>query len=801
MKEGVWKIVFEGNLFDGQRPEIVKKRLTSLFNTDLAKVERLFQEGQVIIKSGIDYRTALRFQAAFQKTGAKCRIIQIEKAPSKAEKRDKTETDIPPTSLSTDKVLGAFQGDIGSVEVSRPRKIGLLLVSIGMLLLPLLYIALILMIGYGIYYHATENIYIIAHMGVWERLALLVLAYLAPMVFGTILIVFMIKPIFAPRPIEAKSISLNPYKEEVLFDFVHKISGIVRAPMPRTIEINCDVRASVGFNIGVISLLEEDLVLKFGLPLVAGLNTRQFAGVVARELGHFSHLTGKRLSFIIRSINHWFSQIVLVRDIWDERLEKWSGDAHFGLRAILNIARFFVWITRKSMWVFMKAGHLTSCFLIRHMEFNADRIQARVAGSKQFADTCLRLNTLNIAYEQASADLREARSNKRLVDNLPDLVLSNNNRIPALTKVHLKRHPSDKDRIVNALKENARGIFRLEVPARLLFSGFDNLSREATKHYYRNRIGLTVSDDSMVSVQAFTRYKDDLLHGHGGLEHYFTDTFGVLRPLPIQPRPEIQGKPLKQRIDSLLKTLHLAKKVAPKTLQVLKKYERVSWRALTMLQAKSLQQANLSIDTRSFQLTDDSKEVVERALNMALSEKSAADSLLRKVEALLATRFELALSLLGVPHISKRIDDAEELREESATLLNAYPSFSSAIAPFDELRQAYILLTSLSYNCLDNQDNDTVVEMIQDMKTECKGHLVALYSQLKDAAYPFEHTQVDVSIAEYMMEEDPEYLEQGAVLEICESVIDKMLAFHARLLGRLAIIAKTVEEAVGVKKT
>jgi len=91
--------------------------------------------------------------------------------------------------------------------------------------------------------------------------------------------------------------------------------------------------------------------------------------------------------------------------------------------------------------------------------------------------------------------------------------------------------------------------------------------------------------------------------------------------------------------------------------------------------------------------------------------------------------------------------------------------------------------------------------MIQDMKAECKGHLVALYSQLKDAAYPFDHTQVGISIAEYMMGDDPEYLEQGAVLQICESVMDKMFAFHARLLGRLAIIAKTVEEAVGVKKT
>ena len=93
------------------------------------------------------------------------------------------------------------------------------------------------------------------------------------LVFGTILIIFMIKPILAPRPIKAGSISLNPYKEEVLFDFIRKISGIVRAPIPRRIEIDCDANASASFNIGFIILFEEDLVLKLGLPLVAGLNT------------------------------------------------------------------------------------------------------------------------------------------------------------------------------------------------------------------------------------------------------------------------------------------------------------------------------------------------------------------------------------------------------------------------------------------------------------------------------------------------------------------------------------------------
>jgi len=816
----VWKIIFEGNLFDGQKQEIVKKRLASLFNTDLAKVERLFQGGKVTIKSGIDYRTALKFQDLIQKTGAKCRVIQIEKAPSKAEasakrtppSQEKTKTDISSTSLSTDNLLDAFQGDIDPIELSRPYNIRLPLVGIVMVLLPLLYIALILMISYGIYYHATENIDLVVHMKIWEKLAFLTFGYVAPLVFGTILIIFMIKPILAPRPIKAGAISLNPYKEKVLFDFIRKISGIVRAPIPRRIEIDCDVNASASFNIGFISLFEEDLVLKLGLPLVAGLNTRQFAGVLAHELGHFSSITGMRLNFIIRKINHWFSQTLCVRDIWDEKLEKWSEEADLGFRPIIYIARFFVWITRKIIGIFVKTGHLTSCFLIRQMEFDADRFQTRVAGSKQFADICLRLKALNIASEQASADLREVRDNMRLADNLPDLILSNKDRITPLSEAHFKRHiidsetgfldsrPSDKDRIVSALKEKAKGIFRLEVPAKLLFSDFNNLSRDATIFYYRNEINITVTGDNLISVQAFNRYKHDLLQGHDVLEHYFSGIYTVLRPLPIQLHPGMEKKTLQQRIDSLLKKLYLAKEMAPRILQALKNYESANEKALTMLQAKLLLQANLSMDKESFQLTDCSEEGIEKALNKALSEKSAADSLLCKVEGLLANRLELALSLLKVPDSSKNIKDADELKEESERLINAYLPFSSVVAILDELGRTYVSVTSLAYNYLNNQDNETLSEMIQKMKADCKGHIADLYSRLKDIPYPFDHAQGDISVAEYMIENDPEEIDEGAVLKICESVIDKMFTLHAELLGRLAVISGTVEEAVLPKK-
>jgi len=802
MAKDAWKIIFEGVLFDGQKPEIVKERLASLFQADLTKIERLFQGDQVIIKSGIDYQTALKFQAAFQKTGAKCRVIQMEEALPEHEK------DVPSTSLSTDEVLSSFQDDIDPIEVSLPYKIGIPFVGAIIMLLPLLYIALIVLIGYGTYYHATENIDIIVDMRIWEKLALLIFVYILPLVIGTILTIFMIKPIFAPRPVKDQAIPLNPYKEELLFDFIQRISGIVGAPMPRRIEINCDMHVSARFDIGVISLFNEELVLRFGLPLVADLNARQFAGILAHELGHFSQVIHKRLAFIIRSINNLLSQVVFVRDRWDEKLEKWSRDAHRAFRALLSIARFFVWITRKILWIFMKAGHLASYLLIRKMELHADRYQIRVAGSKQFADTCLRRHTLSIASDQAFADLREEQKNNRLVDNLPDLILSKSDRLPSLTEVHCKQHmienktglfenqSSDRDRIINALRENAQGIFGLEIPAKLLFSDFNTLAQEATMNYYQNMIGITISDDSLVSVQAFNKYRDDLLYGDDGLERYLLDASRVLRPLPIQPRPGIKQRPPRERIDSLLKAMNLANKWTPQTSEIFKKYKTASKKERSMLQAKLLLEANVSIDVESFRLKDGSEEVVEGELHVALSDRSAADSLLQKVESLLASRFALAFSLLETPRTSQYIKDAKELKKEYETLCNAYLSFSSSTELLEELWQVYSSLISLGYHYLDNQENETLAEMIKNIKMECRGHLAMLYGQLKEIPYPFDFSHVDLSVAQYMIEKDPEKINERALLKICESVVDRMFTFHDKLLNRLAVIVRTVEKTM-----
>ena len=72
---------------------------------------------------------------------------------------------------------------------------------------------------------------------------------------------------------------------------------------------------------------------------------------------------------------------------------------------IFYLARFCVWITRKILWLLMLLGHIVAGFMLRQMEFDADRYEARLAGSDTFECTCRQLRVLGIAWHGAQVDL------------------------------------------------------------------------------------------------------------------------------------------------------------------------------------------------------------------------------------------------------------------------------------------------------------------------------------------------------------------------------------------------------------
>ncbi len=194
-------------------------------------------------------------------------------APSAPSKR------IDPAALGK-AVPPRLEGPPGSVFY----RLGLLLVAVAMVLLPLAYLGLVGLAGYGVYWHATEHTSWLAGAGVRLRL----LVYAAPIVAGAIVVFFLLKPLFSKPVVSEEFRPLRKEEAPLLFALVRRVAAAVGAPAPDRIDVDCQVNASAGRHRHEGG---KQLVLTVGLPLVAGLSLRELTGVIPRD----AYLTSFRM--------------------------------------------------------------------------------------------------------------------------------------------------------------------------------------------------------------------------------------------------------------------------------------------------------------------------------------------------------------------------------------------------------------------------------------------------------------------------------------------------------------------------
>jgi Zn-dependent protease with chaperone function len=419
--------------------------------------------------------------------------------------------------LTEAELMAAFAGPLERVRVPIAYRLGIVLVAAVMVVLPLIYLGLIAAVSYGVYYHAINHTGLLSVGGGSRVRSIMLLVYAAPLFIGPVMILFMVKPLFARPAKQERSRSLTRQGELLLFAFVDRVCETVGAPQPKRIDVNCDVNASAGFRRGTWSMLGNDLVLTIGLPLVAGLSVREFGGVLAHEFGHFAQGAGMRLSYLVRIIANWFLRVVYQRDAWDQWLDEVGHELDIRIGWVVMLAQLGVMIGRGLLWVLMHVGFLVAGVLLRQMEFDADRYEARFGGSEAFARTTRTMQRLMASSQLANAQMMEHLDGERLVADLPALVLLNARTIPPETAATIDKeiaasktgwfdtHPSDRDRLAAAEKLASPGIFHLDRPARELLHDFAAQSKATTWDLYLASFGPKVPRDALVPVPEFAR--------------------------------------------------------------------------------------------------------------------------------------------------------------------------------------------------------------------------------------------------------------------------------------------------------
>jgi Zn-dependent protease with chaperone function len=702
----------------------------------------------------------------------------------------------------------AFNGEVSRTKIGPLYSAGLGIVAFAMVLLPLIYIALIVLAAWLVLLHLKYDTWIFSGGGghVFIRL----IAYLGPAVAGGILVFFMIKPFFAAKVKTPEPITLDKDKEPLLFAFVQKICRLIGAPAPCRIDVDCQVNASASLRRGLWS---KDLVLTIGLPLASGLEMRQFAGVLAHEFGHFAQGAGMRLTYIIRKINFWFARVVYERDEWDLKLEHSAKGTDWRIGIVLHAARGCVWLTRRILWALMQAGHAISCFMLRQMEYDADSYETKIAGSDAFEQTASRLRILGVATQVAYEDVRQSWASSRLPENLPLLIDHKANTLPAEIQQKVSSseagkktgwfdtHPCDADRVKAARQLNEPGVFRLTEPAARLFSNFSELSKTVTRHQYEKHLELEFTEQNLMSAEEILRESTASAQADAMVRKYYGSVNMSLKPL--LPSEELKPiSPGENAAEGWRKA-----RLAPETLRA--EAEKISAecdeqhkRLSTLIVAESLAKAGFKLDTEPFDLPARALSAHEQeiAARMLLEETRAAlSNHLTKLEPFMTAlqnrvtlSLRLALARASVPdevNASEITELARVLAAVAAEMPNAHDIASQLNA-----------FLSLAQNRGNHSQPQLVDQVLSELSARLRPLVAGIQERLQKVNYPFPHPRSPLTVADYARYEKPAELDLKRLYLDCNAHVDRLFALHYRLVGKILVYADAAESEGGVAR-
>lgn len=383
-------------------------------------------------------------------------------------------------------------------------RLAALIVALVDLTLPCIYFAIIAGAAYLTFRHATVN-YTIMNSSGDPRARLF--AYGAPLFVGIAFLCFLLKPLLSPKAKRPKRVEVTRETQPLLFLFIEQICKAIRAPLPAVVYVDCQVNASAGPRKGLFSVLNKDLALTVGLPLVSGLSMNEFAALLAHEFAHFRQGSANALHYLIYAVNRWFSRLVFERDGLDEML---LSGRHGGEGCMFAMTRLVIGITRVILFILMVISRALSCVLLRQQEYDADKHGACLAGADSVGAVLVHAALLDVSAQAAYAHLEESFDKFALAQDFPMLVKARRLTMPQeiLENVTAKileqsgglfsTHPTLARRVYEAQKTQTEGIFALDRPATDLFQNYSALCREATLEHYRIHIGPRIRPESLM---------------------------------------------------------------------------------------------------------------------------------------------------------------------------------------------------------------------------------------------------------------------------------------------------------------
>lgn len=264
-------------------------------------------------------------------------------------------------------------------------------------------------------------------------------------------------------------LEISEEQQPKLFELIKSISKEIETNFPQKVYLGAGVDAMVFYDSNFRNLLvpsKENLMV--GLGLVNSMSESELKAILAHEFGHFTQRSLNVYSYV------YIENLVIYKMLIDEeyyqtlilKFSKVMG--RFGWIVVIY-SRFIRWILRKAYEIVSKSYMALS----REMEFHADEISARVAGSVPATTALLRTGLASDSfnyvwqfyYNRVSENLKSEnvypqhhyvmrkyaeRYGVNIADGLPQVtkeIISRFNRSKLVMVNQWASHPTIEDRV------------------------------------------------------------------------------------------------------------------------------------------------------------------------------------------------------------------------------------------------------------------------------------------------------------------------------------------------------------------
>lgn len=235
---------------------------------------------------------------------------------------------------------------------------------------------------------------------------------------AVLLALFLLKGLFKGRSADRDGwLQLDPAAHPHLFAFIRRVYQDVGAPPPRRVYVTSDVNAALVYDTSLLNLVlppKKDLLI--GLGLVNVLDMAEFKAVMAHEFGHFAQRS-VGLGSYLHVINQVLSDVIHGRDGLDRFVDAWArqdlrlGFPALGLKGVL-------WLVRQLLSGAFQGLNLLHMSLSRQLEYNADDVAVRLAGSDAIVHGLARLDFANECLRAAGGAADAAADHGLFSDDL-----------------------------------------------------------------------------------------------------------------------------------------------------------------------------------------------------------------------------------------------------------------------------------------------------------------------------------------------------------------------------------------------